>query len=244
MLQGILTQKKISPYRLSKLSGVPYSTLSDIISGHTSLSSVTVGTLARITAALGITMDELYYGKPDTKTIYLYNIGRNIHIEFEDLHFQFLGPRNLISFKNVNRIIDGCAHINAYFSDKKMICLEEEYVDLKNEFIEYGYEERFPDNIDLKLQRPGTSDSDRYKDEALLICDNMAILDHQTSTEDLEIEIINMTRQNARTVMRLNDYTILSSSMSNTMQQRVLSIVKRNTELISTLSHEGGNTYA
>lgn len=244
MLQSILSQKNISPYKLSKMSGVPYSTLSDIISGHTALSSVTVGTLARITAALGITMDELYYGKPDTKTVYLYNTGRNIHIEYEDLHFQFLGPKNLISFKNVNRIVNGCAHINTYFSDKKIIYIEEEYVDLKGEFIEYGCEERFPANIDLKLQKPGTSDTDRYKDEALLICDNMAILDHQTSTEDIEIEVINMTRQSARMVMRLSDYTILSSSMSNTMQNRVLSIVKRNDELITTLSQEGGSTYA
>jgi hypothetical protein len=72
----------------------------------------------------------------------------------------------------------------------------------------------------------------------------MAILDHQTSTEDIEIEVINMTRQSARMVMRLSDYTILSSSMSNTMQNRVLSIVKRNDELITTLSQEGGSTYA
>ena len=244
MINELLKRKNISPYRLSKLSGVPYSTLSDIISGRTALSSVTAGTLAGIARALGVSMDELYNGKPVSKPVYLYNEGRNIHIVYEDLHFQFLGPKNLISFKNINRIVDGCAHVNSYYSDKKIIYIEEEYIDLKGEFIEYGCEDRFPSNIDLRLRRPEAPDSDRYKDEALMICDNMVILNHESSTDHIEIEIINMARQSSRMIMRLNDYAILATSMSNTMQNRVMSIVRRNQELISALSAERGGTYA
>ena len=120
MIDNLLKKKNISQYRLSKISGVPYSTLTDIISGRTTLSSVSAGTLSRIAKALNVSMDELYYGRSDARPIYLYNEGRYVHIIFEDLHFQFQGPRNLIAFKNVNRIVDGCAHVNAYYSDKKI----------------------------------------------------------------------------------------------------------------------------
>lgn len=241
MIAELMKKNNLSAYRLSKISEVPYSTLADILCARTDLSTVSASTLARLAKALGVSMDDLYYGKKQSSPLYLYNEGRYIHIEYEDLHFKFMGPKNLISFKNVNDIVDGCAHVNAYYCDKKVVYLEEEYIDIRSEFAEYG--ERLPENINLRLCKPGTS-SDRYEDEALMICENMAVLKHDSSAGDIEVDIINMSRQSSRMTMRLRDYAILASSMSDTMQKRALSMVKRNTALIKDLSKEGGSTYA
>lgn len=243
MLAKLLKEKNISPYRLSKISGIPYTTLSDIIGGRTLISTVSASTLARLAKALGISMDELYYGREIFEPIFMYNEGRYIHIVYEDLHFKFMGPKNLIAFKNVNRITEGCAHVNAYYRDKKVIYLEEEYIDIKGEFAAYEQENRFPERIDLRLEKPGEK-TDRYTDEALMICDNMAVLKHDSSTDSVEIEIVNMTRQSSRMMMRLEDYAVLSSSMSDTMQKRATAMVKRNADLIAELSDERGNSYA
>ncbi len=246
MINELLSEKNISIYRLSKLSGVPYSTISDIASGRTPITSVTSSTLAALSKALGVSMERLYYGKQEEHTIYLYNVGREIHIVFEDLHFRFMGPKNLIAFKSVNRISEGCAHVNTYFSDKKVIYLEEEYVDIRGEFEEYDYLSRYPETFILKLEKPGEENTTHYSDEALMICENMAFLRHDSSVGDVEIEVINMARQNARMIMRLKDYAILASSMSDTMQKKVIAITRRNEDLIATLSEEdrNGGAYA
>ncbi len=244
MIEELLKEKNISLYRLSKLSGVPYSTLADIVSGHTSMDSVSAGNLAKISRALNVSMDSLYYGRSERKTVWLYNEGRDIHIEYEDLHFRFMGPKNLIALKNVNRIADGCAHINVYYSDDNVIYTEEEYFDIKAEFEEYGCGDRFPEQMELRLGKPGEPEHDRYRDEALMISDNIAFLRHESSTDDAEIEIVNMARRNARMILRLKDYAILSSSMSETMQRRTMAIVRRNVDLLSELVTDEGSSYA
>ncbi len=100
-------------------------------------------------------MNHLYYGKSETKPLYLYNEGRQIHIKYGDLHFSFMGPKNLVALKSVNRVIDGCAHIDAYYKDEKIVYVEDEYVDIRAEFMEYDHIDRFPDRIVLKLEKPG-----------------------------------------------------------------------------------------
>ena len=45
MLKDILNQKCISLYKAAKETGIPYSTLSDIVSGKTQMDSVAAGTV-------------------------------------------------------------------------------------------------------------------------------------------------------------------------------------------------------
>ena len=60
MTIGELLQKRgVSRYRLSKESGVPWATLSDICSGKTKLERCSAATLSKLSKALGITMEEL-----------------------------------------------------------------------------------------------------------------------------------------------------------------------------------------
>lgn len=78
-IQQLLQDKKISRYRLSKISGVPWATLADIYSGKTRLDRCATGTLLKLAKALDLSMEELLElkmeseknvdtGKPNRKT--------------------------------------------------------------------------------------------------------------------------------------------------------------------------------
>ncbi|MBQ9416636.1 MAG: helix-turn-helix transcriptional regulator [Clostridia bacterium] len=58
-LQTILTQKKMTMYRLSKISGVPKTTVIDICSGKSSIEGCNAKTVFLLSQALGCTMEEL-----------------------------------------------------------------------------------------------------------------------------------------------------------------------------------------
>lgn len=58
-ISELLQQRGISRYRLSKESGVPWATLSDICSGKTKFERCNAVTLSKLSKALGITMEEL-----------------------------------------------------------------------------------------------------------------------------------------------------------------------------------------
>lgn len=60
MLKTYLQQNKISMYQLSQKSGVPYSTLNDLVNHKCPAANLKCGQLHDLAAALGITMDELY----------------------------------------------------------------------------------------------------------------------------------------------------------------------------------------
>ena len=55
----LMEQKGITRYRLSKLSGVPYTTLGDICNGKTELKKCNAETVYRLAKALDATMEEL-----------------------------------------------------------------------------------------------------------------------------------------------------------------------------------------
>lgn len=59
VIDDILRKENMSRYKLSKLSGVPQTTISDICSGKTSLEKCTAGTLYRIAKTLHVTVDSL-----------------------------------------------------------------------------------------------------------------------------------------------------------------------------------------
>lgn len=59
MLNEWIEQKNISLYRLSKNSGIPYSTISDICSGKTQIEKCSGETIYKLAKELDITMEEL-----------------------------------------------------------------------------------------------------------------------------------------------------------------------------------------
>ena len=58
-IQSALEQKKMSVYRLSKTSEVPYATVNDICSGRAKLEKCSAETVYRIARALDMTVEEL-----------------------------------------------------------------------------------------------------------------------------------------------------------------------------------------
>lgn len=65
-IQQLLRDMNISRYRLSKISGIPWSTLADIYSGKTRLDRCSVGTLSKLAKALGLSIEELLKLEPET----------------------------------------------------------------------------------------------------------------------------------------------------------------------------------
>ena len=58
-LSQLAENKNMTKYRLSKQSGVPYATLSDICSGKTEITKCSAETIYRLAKELGVTMEEL-----------------------------------------------------------------------------------------------------------------------------------------------------------------------------------------
>ncbi len=59
LLNDIMQEKKISAYRLSKNSGIPYATVNDICNGKARLEKCSAETIYKISNALGVTMEAI-----------------------------------------------------------------------------------------------------------------------------------------------------------------------------------------
>ena len=59
LINTLLEKKKISKYMLSKLSGVPQTTINDICSGKADVNKCTAGNLYRIAKVLGVTVEDI-----------------------------------------------------------------------------------------------------------------------------------------------------------------------------------------
>lgn len=58
-IEQLLKEKNLTKYRLSKLSGVPQTTINDLCSGKTRVEKCSSGTLYKISQALNVSMEEL-----------------------------------------------------------------------------------------------------------------------------------------------------------------------------------------
>ena len=58
-INDLLQQKKMTKYRLSKASGVPFTTVSEVTTGKTKIKNCTGDTLYRLAKALGVTIEDL-----------------------------------------------------------------------------------------------------------------------------------------------------------------------------------------
>lgn len=59
IINRLLSEKKISKYRLSKSSGVPQTTINDICSGKAQIDKCAAGTLYKIAQVLGVSVEQL-----------------------------------------------------------------------------------------------------------------------------------------------------------------------------------------
>ena len=59
MLEAILKQKNMSIYRCAKLSGIPYTTLSEVVRGKTRLEKCTAEVVYKLSEVLDISMEDL-----------------------------------------------------------------------------------------------------------------------------------------------------------------------------------------
>lgn len=59
IIDNLLKDAKISQYKLSKISGVPQATISDLCSGKTSVEKCSAGTLYKIAKVLHVTVDSI-----------------------------------------------------------------------------------------------------------------------------------------------------------------------------------------
>jgi len=66
-IQEIIKEKGMSKYSLSKISGVPWSTLSDICSGKTDLNRCSVKTLSKLSKVLEMPIEDIIELEIETK---------------------------------------------------------------------------------------------------------------------------------------------------------------------------------
>ncbi len=92
MLKSFLRDRNISLYKLSKASGVPYSTLNDLANSKLTVDNIKSGQLKAMADALDIDMDSLYEICRVTKFIRSkrYGIEAGIVIEHKAYHINFV----------------------------------------------------------------------------------------------------------------------------------------------------------
>ena len=76
MLKDYMKNNGISVYSLSRKSGVPYSTLNDLVNGKVNIESCKVGLLCALSAALRLSLDDTYslVRTPDKVYVNAYDI--------------------------------------------------------------------------------------------------------------------------------------------------------------------------
>ena len=93
MLKEYLAEHGISMYSLAMKSGVPYSTVNDLVNGRIEIEQCRAGILKRLADALSVTMDDLYrlcdsdlsvYSEERKKDIRIRVKNKTYYAEFED----------------------------------------------------------------------------------------------------------------------------------------------------------------
>lgn len=131
----------------------------------------------------------------------------------------------------------GCIYVDTYFRDEAgLIYLEEDYIDVGDIFAEYG--ERMPSvsSQNVRIGRPSSSRKEALIDQALMVSDSMAFFVHENSTDEREYTVVDIDRPNLKAVLRLSGYIVLSTNMSERMQKRAASALKRNEVLLASMT--------
>lgn len=233
MLKELMDKQNVSKYKLSKDTGIPYSTVCDILSGKTLIENATSNTLFRLAKYFNLSMESLYLSSSTEQFLSVYNKGRNVYIDYLDNHLMYCGPKNLVAFKRINKIAGNTICVECYFmSEDSTIYSEEDYIDLKDIFNEYDIDFDMNDLITVRIKSLHPSSKISMIDNTLLVSDNMAISLADSSTGDIILEISNINKRSSKMQLRLKDYTVLITNMSTSQQKKAIDAVKRNLELI------------
>lgn len=234
MLKDILQERGISVYKLSKDTGISYTTVNDIVIEKTDIKNTSANMLYRLAKYLGLSMETLYEGSEESITnIYLSNEGRNVILTFNENRIQYLGPKNLLSFHRINRIEQNVIYIDCYFEDLdgKIYC-EEDYIDLSD--VLCGYESVIEGKYTIIVGKRDSGERETLIDQALLVSDNLAILYYiSTDIPDECVQVVSLARPKSRAVVRIKDYSVVTSTMSQALLNRAVDAVKRNIDEIS-----------
>ena len=234
MLKDILEERGISVYKLSKETGISYSTINDIVIEKTDIKNTSANMLYRLAKYLEVSMEALYEDSITTNMdIYLSNDGRNVILEFAGKRVQYLGPKNLISFHRVNRVDNNVLYVDCYFlsPEGKMYC-EEDYIDLSDVLSDYEYVIDGKYTVILGTEK--TSEKESIINNSLLISDNIAVLFYANpDIPDKCVQAVSVSKPKARAVIRMADYAVVSSTMSKAMLNRAVDAVRRNVDEIN-----------
>ncbi len=64
MLEAILKERNLTMYQCAKLSGIPYTTLSEVVRGKTKIEKCSAETVYRLSKILNVSMEDLIHSTP------------------------------------------------------------------------------------------------------------------------------------------------------------------------------------
>ncbi len=244
MLKELLEERGISVYKLSKETGIAYSTINDIVIDKTDIKNVSSNMLYRLSKYLEMSMEQLYENSYEAVvSIYLYNKGRGIVLRFNNERVQYLGPKNLVGFHRINVVKGGVIYVDCYYrGDDNVIYSEEDYIDLND--VLSNYQHIINGRYRIVLGEPNSSTRQRIINEALLVSDNIAILNYKDENiPGRLVQVVSVARPKSKSIIRVDDLSVVYSNMSENMLQRSLKALSRNMEEIK-LEVDEVNKYA
>lgn len=233
MLKDIIEKRNDSIYSISQKTGIPYSTLSDIVMERTDIRNVQARQLYRLAKYFEVSMEYLYENAGSASVIKLSNDGRNVILNIEGVSYQFLGPKNLIAFKKINKVEDNVIYVDTYYTGTEGVYIEEEFIDIVDVLADYNAS--IPDNYVCRIEDAKGNEKIRMIDEALMVSDGMVITYSIGSASDVQLNITNYNRNSMFMKVRLSDFVVLETNMSKRMQNRALDAVKRNASILNNM---------
>ena len=180
-------------------------------------------------------------------TLYISNLGSEIHLDMDNIHLKYLGPKSLEKFISINEFDGQVISVETQFN----YGTEEEYIDVADVLSDYNYnvaeclkqitDVKIAENKDvISMNNIGkdatnkTSSSKRMEliDKYLMVSDNIALVPHVGSANDFQIEAVSMADTNKRCLVRFKDTLVLRSNMTKSLQDRSIRAIRRNAELI------------
>ena len=235
MLKDLIDKRKESLYSVAQHTGIPYSTLSDIVMEKTDIKNVQAKQLYRLAKYFDVSMEYLYENSSSESLIKISNKGRNIILNIDGTDYQYLGPKNLIAFKHISKVEHNVVYVDTYYLGDGGIYVEEEYIDIEDVLADY--DAMVPENYVCKIDNKG-NEKTGIIDDSLMVSDGMAISYNIGSANDIQLNVINVNRKNMFMKVRLFDFAILETNMSKNMQARAIEAVKRNVTILEAMCKE------
>ena len=178
-----------------------------------------------------MSMEQLYLGGNGRIKVYINNEGRIVYVYIGSRKYSYMGPKNLVGFRNVVSINNNVVSVDTLFRDRDdKLYVEEDYIDLNDICSDNLSALELP--YDVFIATPGESRTKYLQRNAVIISDNMAVLPGDNSSGDVLVEVANLKRNREKMVMRLKDYAVLYTNMTESMRKRALASVKDNQDFI------------